>query len=456
MCSTRSKQYIRPELTRADLKSFQIAKYVAINPARGDISTALRAAEKQCKTNLLPLTEALAAFDTFKDDALHSVFVGHKQCPRHYKYPLDCTVLQLIRLTDRMTGVICDRQSVTPGGRTRAPLRVGPEGLLSGKSPATSLNNAIQFFWPYLSDEDLDELHTQCALYVMGSWSKARDAEKTIHKNRLKQRKQSLERLFRGVKPRLTTEFEIHCRLIARELQDTGKQDITWREFKQTYPGIASRYQTDLLKLQHKQTISSAQLRQVEYPTDFDLRLIAWEGPMRQFEAPQLLLQIRNIPLHFRFSQGTLFHQELSAEIKQLTRNTEHPTTENTIGWLRVHLDDDNRLCFIDEVQSDALELAYELTRKARYTSVANEFMDACSNWNLHAFATVYQWALLIGYHPAIHSRESAAEKDMMTESERKWRTYYDPIIRKYKLKPESFTNYPADIYVAGAAERSS
>lgn len=102
----------------------------------------------------------------------------------------------------------------------------------------------------------------------------------------------------------------------------------------------------------------------------------------------------------------------------------------------------------MDEVQSDAIELALKYSKDQRYTQAAKEFISECSSWNLHAFATVYQWANNIGYRAAIHSRESAKKIEYMTRSERKWASYYSPIIKKFKLRKQQFERYPAEIFI--------
>ena len=50
---SHSAVYTRPELTKADIKAFQVAKYVAMNPTRSEMVAALRVAEKFCKKYLL-------------------------------------------------------------------------------------------------------------------------------------------------------------------------------------------------------------------------------------------------------------------------------------------------------------------------------------------------------------------------------------------------------------------
>jgi len=48
----------------------------------------------------------------------------------------------------------------------------------------------------------------------------------------------------------------------------------------------------------------------------------------------------------------------------------------------------------------------------------------------------------------SIHSRESATAKPGMTRSDRKWNTYYAPIIKRFELRETTVEGYPARIWV--------
>jgi len=80
--------------------------------------------------------------------------------------------------------------------------------------------------------------------------------------------------------------------------------------------------------------------------------------------------------------------------------------------------------------------------------TAAKEFAKRCDDWHIHGFATICQWARDIGYRAAMHSRESTKTKPGMTQSDRKWNTYYRPIIKRFGLKSETVDGYPAEIFV--------
>jgi hypothetical protein len=47
-----------------------------------------------------------------------------------------------------------------------------------------------------------------------------------------------------------------------------------------------------------------------------------------------------------------------------------------------------------------------------------------------------------------MHSPESAGANPGMTPSERKWKTYYAPLIKQFGLKQESVPGYPGPIMI--------
>lgn len=308
--------YTRPELTKADLKAFQAAKCVILNPERKDILKALKIAEKSTRKHQLSPEEALAAFDNFTNESKVTVFTGSYHCGRRSRHPLQGTVLQLVRLTDSLTGLICDRQQVAPGKSSTPPLQIPADGLLSGRNPVKNLNSALTFFWPYLSDSVLDELHSQCSLYVMGTLVPALHVEQEHQKALIAQRKISLAELYREVKPEFTTEFAQQCQVIAKDLQKNNQSSIAWRDLKQKYPATSKRHQAQLLGILENNKATIEALSRAECQTDFDIRLTTWRGAMRLFDVPQLVLQLRNIPIHHRFSENSPPHRELSNHLK--------------------------------------------------------------------------------------------------------------------------------------------
>jgi len=60
------------------------------------------------------------------------------------------------------------------------------------------------------------------------------------------------------------------------------------------------------------------------------------------------------------------------------------------------------------------------------------------------------QWVSEIDYDLGMHSRESAKlAKAWMTLSDRKWNSYYGVLIKRYALRLQIVSGYPAPIWVA-------
>jgi len=441
--------YVRPEFSKADLELVQAARCIVINPDRADVMEALAIAEKRCRKNRLPVEDALDAFNDLRNGCSDSIFLGFHECDGYFTYPIQVTVLQFVRLTDSLTGLVCDRQTVEPGCCSNPPIDVPEDGIFSGDTPVQNLNAVLAYFWPFLSDEMLDKLHNLCSLYVMGTLVPARRAGWTPQESE-PAHYLAMKALYRGLEPEFTAEFAGHCRTIAHELTRSKLTSISWRDLKKQYPGVSARHQSELLSLVNDHALTVDALLSIDKTNEFDIRLTTWFGEMRIFDEPQLVLQLRNQLIHSEFCDRGASYQRFSELLREQAKGLHHPATENTVGWLRVHVDDKNRLCFVDEVQSDAMEIALEYSRKrSEYSRAAHEYMQRCSRWQMHAFSTIYHWALSIGYRAAIHSKDSARTVQFMTPSERKWNTYYRPIIKEYHLKVERFTGYPERIYVS-------
>ena len=133
-----------------------------------------------------------------------------------------------------------------------------------------------------------------------------------------------------------------------------------------------------------------------------------------------------------------------------------HPGQSNCVGWIRMHIDDENKLCFIDEVQSDTVEDLTDYLRKnmgvlsSKDIRYVNDYQQAVKHWHVHGMSCLMQWASEIDYDLGMHSRESAQiTKIGMTTSDRKWNTYYGALIKRYSLLLTTVDGYPAPIWVA-------
>ncbi len=442
-----ARDYIRPEITASDFKLFQAGKCIMINPSKSDVARALKKTEKGCSRNKLPLQEAQAAWQAVNEQQSNTAGAGQWTCSKRSKYSLQGTVLQVVRLTDDLVGLYCDRQEVKPGKSSYYPVKVYDEKTRRVNS-ILWLSTVLHVFWMNLADEEIDHIERDFVYTVMANEALFGAGVSTSSSKKLNRRKAELRRnmldvLFRGTSPKFVSEYQQNCLRIAQELRNDGKQSITWSQFKKKEPSIVAKYQPELLTLVEHNQLNIEQLESIKIETSYVLSFSLWTGMQRLFNEPQIALAMRNPGLHREFSNRGGSYKEVSDQLKKAAGFTQHPGTATTIGWLRVHVDDENKLCFIDEVQSDTLEAAREIDNDA-----ARAFLKQSSDWHIHGFATLYHWARDIGYRVAIHSRESAAEKPGMTLSERKWNTYYRPIIKRFKLQSESVKSYPAKIWI--------
>jgi hypothetical protein len=434
-CMARS--FTRPELSANDIDEFQAAKCIMINPDLTDVALALQIAEKGCRKNKLPLDEAQAAWRTVCEGDALTAGAGEWSAPKRARFDTAGTVLQIVRFSDDLVGLSCDRQDVFPGQTSSYPV---PDLPKRARLPRVFswLQSALQIFWTHLSDEEIDSLESQFAYRVMAS-AKRRKAREVA------QRKKVLDALYQGPPPEFVTEFNNTCLQIGEELQQTPETSVSWQTLKKTHPSATSRYQTDFLLMLDEGKISIEKLTATTSDTPYRVHFSVWEGPMRIFDEPQLVFEIRNPTIHSRFASMGGAYEDTSYRLKDVAGRDCHPGTATTIGWLRVHVDDDNHLCFVDEVQSDTLEAAYQMEGAA-----AAEFYKECQDWHIHGFATISRWAAQIGYRAAIHSKDSAMKKDGMTQSDRKWNTYYRAITKRFNLIEEGVAGYPEKIWVQG------
>jgi flagellar biosynthesis GTPase FlhF len=267
-----------------------------------------------------------------------------------------------------------------------------------------------------------------------------------------------------GKEPSFVSYWQDNYESILVTLKAEGKSSISWKEFQTRWSYLAATYGRYIIPLIKNGMISLADLVDVEPVLMFSLSLGLWTGSQRLFQnSPQLVFKINSQRLYTRFADENMETRKAVNEAL-LNFSSGHPVDNWNVGWLRVHKDGANKLAFIDEVQSDALEELREtyhpskdrrqyLTYRIKKLKFLNELEvrrieRALRPWNLHGFASVKHWAHSMGYRAAIHSRESAQKKPGMTQSDRKWNTYYAPIISQYRLTAESVPGYLAQIMV--------
>jgi len=430
-------------------------RVILINPNWDEVKGAVRQVEKRCRKNKIDMQEVFELYEESSEDEFTQGWRGRFACPERFSYGVEGTVSLMIRIPGGLTGLCVERQHVEPGARSVTPIRESDP-----QSPSVDwFNDLLAVFWTHLKDEEVTALNHWMIQKVMQraaeeeayreQWRRdgplrrehAIEAQKAAAKNRQKQ----LEILFRGIRPQYSSLLAESMKRISRELESETKQDVTWSTFKKRWPSVAVRYQNDLLPFLDNNRLSINSMRSLPPDQEFQLHLSLWTGGQRLRRVPQIVFVISSERICEELIQKDAGNGPLAAFLRRYEGSVAHPNAFRAVGWLRVHVDDFNKLVFVDEVQSDFMET---LHRRKEKDALFKEAMARYTPWNLHGFASISRWADEIGYRVCIHSRESAVKKTGMTKSTRKWNTYYNPIIKRFGLTRAEFDGYPAQIYV--------
>ena len=443
-----ARDFVRPEISNLFLKELLGKRQILINPDWPEIKHALVLAQKACRRNTLTESEVRQAWTEFQDDNLELGQAGGFKCPVNYGYDMEGTIFQAVKITPQLTGVLIGRERASPGESGAFPVSTDRE------SPVAWRNQVITAFWTHLTDEDIESIYRDTVAVLMtaeDAFIRTKRPNDQGYRERIRKRRAlQLQQLFQGTEPRFISEFSLALKSIAAELEGTGQAQIPWGQFKKRWPSLASRYQRDLLGLLQQSRITLEAIQHyIDHNTTFDLSLDVWTGPQRTFLQPQIVFRIMAPAALKTLSQQSKGHEQLIARLMAMAKETIHPTNQHTIGWLRVHVDEPNRLIFIDEVQSDFMEWAWA-EAKERQSEAAADMTKALQDWLFHGFATVQHWSHSIGYRVSMHSKASAAKKAKkgMTPSERKWNIYYQALINRYGLTERRVKGYPACICV--------
>ena len=211
-----------------------------------------------------------------------------------------------------------------------------------------------------------------------------------------------------------------------------------------------------MLEIMDGGVLSTNDLASLPGQSPFRLRFSVWRGAERIFRVPQLVLEVEAYDLLKELRFGTKEQQEVADFIIGTAAYKWHPGQSNCVGWIRVHIDDENKLCFVDEVQSDTVEELSNYLRdnmsdiSSDQVRCIKDYLQAVKHWHVHGMACLIQWVSEIGYELGIHSRESAkVSKYGMTPSDRKWNYYYGALIKRYSMQLVEVEGYPAPICVS-------
>ena len=467
-------EYVRPDIgPRLLAELVPDSVRLLINPSWDVLRSSLSDLQKGCRRNLLSEAQVRAVFEASRQPSFFSaVMKAAEHAPRQYGYDFSSTQAAACWLGEGLVGFVLKRAATPPGDPASSP--VYPLKPTDGGdfNPQAWLESVCTTFWTRLTDGQIAVLERWMLAEAMVKAARederrrikaveraerrliAEAVQKEQEQRRAEERRQAMVALFRGVEPAFETHLSDACQTISETLLREEQESIRWSDFKKRWPSIADRYSDDLLPLLEDGRMPTRALKEVRGQRDFTLGLGFWIGSQRLFSSPQIVFRVECQ----RLLQGLAGQGDgLKHLTEKLVRFNDrakrwHPTETWGVGWLRVHADDGNRLAFVDEVQSDIME-ALERLAQGDAKEPAERVMRALRPWNLHGFASVRRWARAIGYRAAIHSRQSCLLKPGMTRSERKWNTYYQPIIRQFGLTEETVAGYPAPVMAEPKAD---
>lgn len=441
-----SPSTIRPGLGPTTLELFSEGQEILFNPTRDEIKATLAKVQQRCRKNLLKLEQAVAAYDFVAVHGEERAHDGVQDCPRNFDYGITSTVIQVARLTDEIVGCAIGRKQVQPGENGMSPISVDLYD-----EPRKWMNQVITTFWTHLSDQQIAAIQQRAVSVAMALAAEREwDGAQVFAAARIGlKRRLQLKALFKSVEPVYVSELEHGLKQIAGVLRSRGMKAVDWRTFQQQWPSISARYKRDLLGIFKAKSVATNELEQFRLGNKkYSVSFTTWTGVQTVFPKTQIVFQINSKALAVTEGAGHPSTFRLRRTLHELSSESLHPVTPETVGWLRVHVDDAHRVCFVDEVQSDVLEHLFSLATtdsKAVAAAMAKDFSD----WHSHGFGTVQHWAQSIGYRIAMHSQRSASLIENKTASERKWNLYYGTLIKRFGLMETKLDGYPASVWIA-------
>lgn len=397
---------------------------VLINPSWSQVKKALTTAQTRTRINRLPEQSVKQALKKVEEGVEELVTLGIVTCPHKFFYDLNSTVFQAIRIGENLVGVFISRLSASPGTETQPPLRHKSD------TPTPWCNEVINTFWTQLTEQQMDEIRQRRVLSL------------------LPQSVTSMEFLLGFTRPKFVSEATIALRDLAKQLQEHGLDSMSWADLKKFDQKTTTRYPQVLLSLAEDNRITiQSMLEYCNANKFFGLAYQRWDGPSRIFDAPQLVINVQ-CPKLIRSTLQKL-PQNTTDLLKGVARH--HPTELETIGWLRIHLDQVNQIIFIDEVQSDFLEEMRSFQQEWHdpdHERAATEAVAVAEPWARHGVATCLQWAREMGFRLGFHTWESAMCTRDMTRSPRKWTTYYGKLIKRFNFQQMEIPGYPEKIHI--------
>ena len=429
------------------LEQFADGCEILLNPTADEMKKALAKVQRRAHKNLLTVDDALAVYRRVALEGAHAAHASVQDCPRSFAFAITSTVIQVARLTDGLIGCSIGRRQLQPGQKGSPPVSADPYD-----NPRLWLKQVVSAFWTHLDDPQIAALEQEAvtiAMQMAAASERKQSHEHSAARAGVKRRLQ-LQALFKRSQPGYTSELALALSQVAAMMKAQSLDRIDWRTFKQRWPSIATRYKRDLLGLFKAGSATAAELAGFrDRAAKYCLSFTTWAGAQTVFPSTQIVFQVCSDSLSDAEGHGHRSTFPLRRALREMAQTSPHPVTPQTVGWLRVHMDDLHRLCFVDEVQSDVMEHLLSLSGgHNKDQAAAGLLLKEFADWQVHGFSTVQAWAQSIGYRVGIHSQASAALIEGKTPSERKWNTYYGLPIKRFGLTETQLPGYPAEVFV--------
>jgi hypothetical protein len=457
----RMRAFIRPEISDELLRELvPRTRRVFVNAGWERLATALCGLQARCQRRTLSLPALRELYDASQEEGFFCRCIGTAyECPPSYRYDFSTTQAAAFRLGNGPTVFIMERTTTAPGEAVQ-PLLPPLASERRGVVVFLWLESALVLAWPFLTDAEIAEMEGWAAAVSLARFTEQEDEDRETEcldetagaarpdaaaaRKLAGYRMTLLKALLpacQGRLPVFTGELQERLAMVAATLGAEARESIAWSTFKKRWPSLAERYQDQLIQgLDRDNRLRVQAMTALARPAGFTLALGRWTGPQRQFDVPQLVLQVNARPLFDAIVARTPEHRSL---VEAWTRHNKglasaHPLAAWTVGWLRVHVSDG--WVFIDEIQSDPLECFGGKENMAPLVEAVRK------RWHLHGAATIHRWAREIECRFTMHSRESLLAKPEATKSLRKWQTYYEPVAKAFGLTPVSHPDFKVPI----------
>lgn len=413
---------------------------VLLNPTPEDIGRVLARLQKRARRHLISADDAEHALRKVNRGDVETESLGFRSCPWAFEYGITTTAMVVTRLFDDQIACAIGRFMVKPG--TALPLPIDAHRHFD---PVQWTNQVVTLYWSGLPADFVTRMEQESCGAVLAAATGLQRRKGVSNHDALRRRLQ-LRALFRRGEPQYLSELSEQALLISKGMKESGEGQVRWGDFQKRWPGFTARYRRELLAVVRNGVVSPHDLTAFEDAGPrYALRYSTWNGQQRIFEVPQLRVWVGSAALELENTPEAA-DRDRARQVVRKERNRWHNTAFTDVGWIRVHLDDINRIAFVDEVQSDALE---SLRRcKGDEAAAAKSLVKELEDWHLHVFSTLRHWARGIGFRIATHSRSTFSPKSGRSPSERKWNLYYGSLIRRFGLQETEVSGYPASIHL--------